>query len=550
MRITVDGDLRPAPTSQKARLVLARLAEPDGNLTREVLAATFWSTMSASARVSLSTELKNLRRCLGSSSRLITSTRSYVGLPQCEDLRIDVREFTEHFRREQYHDAVALWRGDFLQDTVGDGWANERGRHYRRMAARAFGKLADETEIAGDLVAATDFARSQRDLLPDATETWTRLIRLLSTSGDPLAADTERKALTAHYTRRGLVVPAAILDVVEPTTLPPKAPRTTPRGRTTEDGTDNDPSSDGSASADSQPPHHEVEDIQGLESLIGQQPPAPLYTGLKDLDQVLGGLPEPGLTILAGRPGMGVTTLALMIAAHVSIDLGIPTATFSTESSEADLTQRFVAMSARISGAELRRGKVAEQRWPKILKASQLLASAPIFIDDTPKLEVQEILAKVQRLKDQSATRLIIIDSIHGLAFDGSLARDSPSIAGMWSELRQAARELDVSIIVTMEVLGDVEKRLDKKPQLRDLPGYFEVAAARDLVLLLYRDEYYDVESERIGELDIIVAENRHGPVGRVSVGFDARIPRVFNLPASQAPLDTFLSARPPEDHL
>jgi DNA-binding SARP family transcriptional activator len=150
MRITVDGQLHPVPTSQKARQVLARLAEPGGNLARETLAETFWEGTSTSARVSLSTELKNLRRTLGSSSELLISTRSTVGLRQCEDLRIDIREFAEHFRREQYQEAVALWRGDFLQETSGE-WADGRRNHYRRMAARAHERLSDEAEVSGDL---------------------------------------------------------------------------------------------------------------------------------------------------------------------------------------------------------------------------------------------------------------------------------------------------------------------------------------------------------------------------------------------------------------
>ncbi len=507
MRITVDGQLHRAPTSQKARQVLARLAEPGGNLARETLAETFWEGTSTSARVSLSTELKNLRRTLGSSSELLTSTRSTVGLRQCEDLRVDIREFAEHFRREQYQEAVALWRGDFLQETSGE-WADGRRSHYRRMAARAHERIADEAEVSGDLATAADFARSQRDMLPNEVSGWKRLIRLLTETGDLLTAEAELEKLAARYTSRGHPPPAAVLELFQPTVSPPPtstiaqpAPRRTAKPKIL---------------VDPMPPP--------------PPPPGPLCTGLTELDRLLGGLPEPGLTILAGRPGIGVTTLALTIAQQASLDLGTPTTMFSTESSEAELAQRFLALSARISGAELRRGRVAEQKWPKLLKASQRLAAAPLLIDDTPKLDLRELLAKVQRRKDHSGTRLVIIDSIHGLATDGRPARDSPSIAGMLLELRQAARELYVSIIVTMEIMGDVEKRPDKKPQLQDLPGYFELAAARDLVLLLYRDEYYDVESERIGELDVIVAENRHGPVGKVSVGFDARIPRVFNL--------------------
>src|SRR5947209_3072615 len=142
MRIEVDGEPQPTPTSQRARLVLARLSGLSGNLARDLLAETFWETPLSSARASLSTELKNLRRCLGSSSGLLTSRRGYVGLPQCANLWIDVREFAEHFRSGQHREAIGLWRGDFLQDTGGT-WAEEQRDRYRRMAARAFGRLAE-----------------------------------------------------------------------------------------------------------------------------------------------------------------------------------------------------------------------------------------------------------------------------------------------------------------------------------------------------------------------------------------------------------------------
>jgi DNA-binding SARP family transcriptional activator len=544
LRITVDDRSRPTPTSQKARLVLARLSETGGNLARELLAESFWESTPASARVSLSTELKNLRRCLGSSAVLMTSTRSYVGLPHCDELRIDVREFAEHFRREQFPEAVALLRGEFLQETAsGGGWADERRNHYRRMAARAYERLAAEAELSGDLAGAADFARSQRDMLPDELNARKRLIRLLHEMGDLLAAETERNAIVERYASRGHSVPAEVIDLLGTTAAAPPPTSQPPlrvRNANPASSVTRKRDLDGSLDPDAHPPSHDPRDAHGLGDLMNsmQQPASPLYTGLIDLDHLLGGLPEPGLTIIAGRPGMGVTTLALTIAGNASIDLGIPTALFSIESSEAQLAQRFVGIRAGISGVELRRGRVSESRWPKILKASQALAAAPLYVDDSAQLDVRSILAKLQRIDDQGAMRLVIIDSIHGLAADGGLALDSRSIAGLLFELRQAARHLDLAMIVTMEVLGDCEMRPDKRPQLRELPGYFEIGARRDLVLLVHRDEYYFADSERVGELDVIVAQNHHGPVGQLSLAWDARVPRVLNLfTANQADL-------------
>lgn len=531
LRITVDGERRENPTSVNARLLLARLSASRGNLAREVLAEEFWGSGLLSARASLSTELKNLRRTLGPSAGLLVASRQQVGLPAGEDLRIDVREFAEHLASGRYEHALELWRGDFLQDT-GGAWADAERIGYRRKAARALAALAEARESAGDLGDATDLARRQQELLPDDLDPSRRLLRLLDAAGDVLQAEAERRALLIRYSRDG-GVPPAILELLRVET-----PRTTPsRGhpRSAVETSSNEPAALGdvpaeSALKDDLASTDEQRGAMTVEELLDSgSAPGPLYTGFMELDDFLGGLPEPGLTVIAGRPGMGATTLALSIAANASIELGVSTALFSIESSEAQLAQRFVGMRARIPSAELRRGRVAEQRWPKLLRASQQLASAPLWIDDSSQLEVKSVLSRIERLKNESATRLVIIDSIHGLTADGRPALEPASIAAALFGLRAAARQLDVSIIVTMEVSGHCENRMDKRPQLQDLPGYYELAAQRDLVLLLYRDEYYDAESERVGEMDVTVAENRNGPAGRVVLTFMARIPVILN---------------------
>jgi replicative DNA helicase len=226
---------------------------------------------------------------------------------------------------------------------------------------------------------------------------------------------------------------------------------------------------------------------------------------------------------------MGVTTLALSIATNAAIGLGTPTALFSIKSSEAQLAQRLIGMRARIPSAELRRG-VDEQSWPKLLRASQQLASAPLWIDDSPQLDVNSVVSRIERLRSESVMKLIIIDSIHGLTVDTQPTLEPTSIAAALHSLRAAARQLDVSIMVTMEVSSQCENRMDKRPLLRDLPGYYELAAQRDLVLLLHRDEYYYADSDRVAEMDVIVAENRNGPVGHAVLTFMAQVPVVMNL--------------------
>ena len=188
LRITVDGERRENPTSVNARLLLARLAASRGNLARDALAEEFWDSGLQSARASLSTELKNLRRTLGSGAGLLATTRTQVGLPQCEELRIDVREFDEQLAAGRYEQALELWRGDFLQDTGGAHAETKRGR-YRRKAAHAVAALADARERAGDLLGAADLARRQQELLPDDLDPVKRLLRVLDAAGEALQAE-------------------------------------------------------------------------------------------------------------------------------------------------------------------------------------------------------------------------------------------------------------------------------------------------------------------------------------------------------------------------
>lgn len=252
-------------------------------------------------------------------------------------------------------------------------------------------------------------------------------------------------------------------------------------------------------------------------------------SGFKDLDEVTGGFQPGNLIILAARPSMGKSALVCNIAENASIDGKAPVAIFSLEMSETELAQRFVASQARIKGDELRRGRVAEHKWPKIMEASQRLAKAPMFIDDSSDIGLLEIRAKCRRLHQQHGLGLIIIDYIQLMRADGSSDNRVEQIGAMSRGLKILARELQCPVIALSQLNRGVEQRTDKRPVLSDLRESGSIEQDADLVMFIYRDEYYDRESEREGEADIIIAKHRNGSIGDVTLTFQKEYPKFLN---------------------
>jgi replicative DNA helicase len=194
-------------------------------------------------------------------------------------------------------------------------------------------------------------------------------------------------------------------------------------------------------------------------------------SGFTDLDDITGGFQADNLVVIAGRPSMGKSALVANIAENAALDHGKPVALFSLEMSEAELAQRFVASQARIKGDELRKGRVAEDRWPKILKASQRLAAAPLWIDDSSDIGLLEIRAKTRRLHSQhpDGLGLVIIDYLQLLRADGRTDNRAEQIGQMSRGLKLLARELKVPVIALSQLNRGVEQRTDKRPLLSDL---------------------------------------------------------------------------------
>ena len=254
-------------------------------------------------------------------------------------------------------------------------------------------------------------------------------------------------------------------------------------------------------------------------------------SGYKDLDEITGGFQPGNLIILAARPSMGKSALVTNIAENAALEHGKPVALFSLEMSEAELAQRFVASQARIRGEELRKGRVAENRWPKILDACQRLSDAPLYVDDSSDIGILELRAKARRLHQQSENGLglIILDYLQLMRADSRIENRVEAVGQMSRGLKILARELEVPVIALSQLSRAVESRTDKRPILSDLRESGNIEQDADLVMFIYRDEYYDRESEREGEADIIIAKHRNGALGDVKLTFQHEYPRFRN---------------------
>jgi replicative DNA helicase len=273
--------------------------------------------------------------------------------------------------------------------------------------------------------------------------------------------------------------------------------------------------------------HEETDKLHRLS--VAKTPLTGTPSGFKDIDEKTGGFQPGNLVVLAARPSMGKSALVVNIAENAAL-AGHGVALFSLEMSESELAQRFVASQASIKGEDLRRGKVPDSRWPKILEACERLSAAPMFVDDSSDTGLLEIRAKCRRLHAQidGGLKLIIIDYLQLMRPEGRVESRVEQVSQMSRGLKGLARELGVPVIALSQLSRAVEQRArdDKKPILSDLRESGAIEQDADLVMFIYRDEYYNDESERPGEADIIIAKHRNGPIGEVRLTFQREYPR------------------------
>src|ERR671919_2121725 len=250
-------------------------------------------------------------------------------------------------------------------------------------------------------------------------------------------------------------------------------------------------------------------------------------SGFTDIDELTGGFQPGNLIVLAARPSMGKSTLATNIVENAAIDHGRPAALFSLEMSETELAHRFIASQAKVSSDELRKGRVKADRWPKVLRAVEKLAAAPIFIDDSSDIGVLEMRAKARRLHARhGGLGLIVVDYLQLVRPDGRADSRVEAVGQISRGLKILARELDIPVIAVSQLSRAVESRNPPISMLSDLRESGQLEQDSDLVMFVYREEYYDKESERLGEADIIISKHRNGPIGQISLTFLPKYPR------------------------
>ncbi|MBI2874227.1 MAG: replicative DNA helicase [Firmicutes bacterium] len=242
-------------------------------------------------------------------------------------------------------------------------------------------------------------------------------------------------------------------------------------------------------------------------------------TGFQDLDHLTTGFQPSELIIIAARPGMGKTTLGLN-AAYSAAKSGVPVLFFSVEMAAEQLGERVLAAEAEVDSHRLRTGEVYEPEWRRISKSMARLATVPLYIDDTPAITISELRSRSRRLKAERDIQLIVVDYLQLVQATGRSENRNQEVAEIARALKALARELKVPVIALSQLSRGVEHRQDKRPTLADLRESGELENTADLVLFIYRDGYYNPESETPHVTEIILGKHRSGPVGTVNLVF------------------------------
>ena len=244
-------------------------------------------------------------------------------------------------------------------------------------------------------------------------------------------------------------------------------------------------------------------------------------TGFRDLDAKTSGLQKSELIILAARPAMGKTAFALSLALNAAVKGGASVMVFSMEMSKEALGQRLLAMESKVEMQKLKTGRLERRDWDDVNIALEVLSGANIFIDDTAGISIMEMKSKCRRLKAEKKLDLVVIDYLQLMNPEGrSMESRTQEISVISRNLKLLARELDCPVLVLSQLSRNPEQRTDHRPMLSDLRDSGSIEQDADIVLFLYRDEYYNEDTDAPGECEVIIAKQRSGPTGTVKVAW------------------------------
>src|SRR6476646_5023569 len=256
--------------------------------------------------------------------------------------------------------------------------------------------------------------------------------------------------------------------------------------------------------------------------------------GFRDVDRLTSGFQPGNLIIIAARPSTGKSALALCMAANVAVRHSIPVALFTLEMSKAEVTQRLMCAEGKVESQRLRTGKLAVDDWPRLTAACDKLAKAPIYVDDTGSITMMEIRSKLRRLKmKQPKLGLVIVDYLQLMTSGTSAENRVQEVSQISRALQVLARDLDIPIIALSQLSRAVEQRHDKRPILSDLRESGSIEQDADLVMFVYRDEYYNPEdTESAGIAELILSKHRNGATGSEKLAFQKRYAKFADLAA------------------
>ncbi len=255
-------------------------------------------------------------------------------------------------------------------------------------------------------------------------------------------------------------------------------------------------------------------------------------SGFRDLDRLTSGFQPGNLVILAARPSMGKSALALCMAANLGVRESTPVALFTLEMSKSEVTQRLMCSEAKVESQRVRSGKLTQEDWPRLTAACDKLMKAPIYVDDTGSITMMELRSKARRLKSREPKLgLIVVDYLQLMTAGGTVENRVQEVSQISRHLKVLARDLDVPILALSQLSRAVEQRHDKRPILSDLRESGSIEQDADLVFFVYRDEYYNgEESDQQGLAEVILAKHRNGPTDAIKLSFLKRYAKFTDL--------------------
>ena len=253
-------------------------------------------------------------------------------------------------------------------------------------------------------------------------------------------------------------------------------------------------------------------------------------TGFADLDELTNGLHAGQMIIVAARPAVGKSTIALDLCRAASIHNNLTSVFFSLEMTKSEITMRLLSAEAKVPLNHIRNGQLSEDDWTKLARKMGEVSSAPVFIDDSPNMTMMEIRAKARRLKQRHDLRLVVIDYMQLMTSGKKVESRQLEVSEFSRQIKLLAKELEVPIIALSQLNRGPEQRSDKRPMLSDLRESGSLEQDADMVILLHREDLYERESARPGEADLIVAKHRNGPTRDITVAFQGHYSRFVDM--------------------